>query len=344
MKQIHLEQRSQGWLDWRRNGVTASDASVLLGTREGVAPYKTQWQLWAEKSGVVQEEDLSANPHMQRGIEQEDDARNLMEQALGDAPLLPVCGESDQNPILRASFDGITKDGLPVELKCPCETVYQDVKTLKDRSDGYRRAFVQVQFQMLVADATHAWLCFYFKGSPLLPVLIPRDERLMLQLQSEAEDFWQQVLHGDEPDKDSERDLYRPQGLVEQAQWYKLSMVYRQRQQRLNKLKEELESGKARQKLLQQELQQLMGEFRTAESDGLRVCQSECCGTVDYQKTLESLCQQHQLDMPDLEPFRRKSRHQVRVTVLDNDDSVIETAGNKRLALNPTVNNQSFYF
>ncbi len=344
MKQINLEQRSQGWLDWRRGGVTASDASVLLGTLGGVVPYKTRWQLWAEKSGVVQEEDLLANPHVQRGIEQEDDARNLMEQALGDAPLLPVCVESDQNPILRASFDGITKNGIPVELKCPCEKVYQDVKTLRDQSDGYRRAFVQVQFQMLVADASSAWLCFYHKGLPLLPVLIPRDDILVLQLQSEAEDFWQQVLHGDEPDKDPQRDLYRPQGLSEQVQWYKLSMAYRQRQQRLNRLKEELESGKAQQKRLQQELQYLMGAFRTAESDGLRVCQSECCGAVDYQKALETLCQQHELDVPELEPFRRNSRQQTRVTVLNECNTEGEILDREWLAHQPVIDGQSFYF
>ena len=39
-----------------------------------------------------------------------------------------VCGEWEQNPRLRASFDGMTKDGIPVELKAPCEKVYQEVR------------------------------------------------------------------------------------------------------------------------------------------------------------------------------------------------------------------------
>ena len=141
MKQVNLEQRSKEWSDWRRCGVTASDAAVLLGKKSGQSPYKSRWQLWAEKSGFLKEPDLSSNPHAQRGIEDEDDARIRMEEALGDAPLLPVCGEWEQNPRLRASFDGITKDGIPVELKAPCEKVYQEVKALKDQSEGYRRAF-----------------------------------------------------------------------------------------------------------------------------------------------------------------------------------------------------------
>ena len=344
MKQVNLEQRSQAWLDWRRYGVTASDAAVILGQ----SPYKSRWQLWAEKSGILEEPDLSSNPHVQRGIEDEDDARNRMEQALGDAPLLPVCGEWEQNPRLRASFDGITKDGIPVELKAPCQKVYQEVKTLKDQSEGYRRAFVQVQFQMLVADAPRGWLCFFHKGMPILPVCISRDENLIQQLQQEAEAFWQLVEEGDEPEKDPSLDVFVPQGLSEQAQWHKLATVYRRRQSHLDQLKDELDSGKSQQKLLQQEFQKLMGAFRVAESDGLRICRSDCVGSVDYQKALEALCKQHQLALPDLDSFRRKGREQMRVTLLDkrldDSESGLNVPGNELLVLNPTVSNQSFYF
>ena len=344
MKTVNLEQRSQAWLDWRRCGVTASDAAVIVGQ----SPYKSRWQLWAEKSGLLEEPDLSSNPHVQRGIEDEDDARNRMEQALGDAPLLPVCGEWEQNPRLRASFDGITKDGIPVELKAPCLKVYQEVKTLKDQSEGYRRALVQVQFQMLVADAPRGWLCFYHKGMPILPVCISRDENLIQPLQQEAEAFWQRVEQGDEPDKDPNLDVFVPQGLSEQAQWHKLAAIYRRRQLHLDELKEELNHGKSQQKLMQHELQKLMGAFRVAESDGLRICRSDCVGSVDYQKALEALCQQHQLALPDLDAFRRKGREQVRVTLLDkgmNDsESELNGAGNELLDRNPTVSHQSFYF
>ena len=340
MKQVNLEQRSDAWLDWRRSGVTASDASVLLGQ----SAYKSRWQLWAEKSGLQDEPDLSGNPHVQRGIEQEDDARNLMEQALGDVPLLPVCGEWEQNPRLRASFDGLTSDGIPVELKAPCQKVYQEVKALKDQSEGYRRAYLQTQFQMLVADAPHCWLCFYHKGLPILPACISRDELMVRELQQEAESFWQLVEEGIEPDKDPERDVFVPQDESEQVQWHKLATLYRRRQLHLDKLKEELESGKSQQKQLQQLLQQLMGDFKTAQSDGVRICRSDCAGSVDYQKVLEALCQQHQLALPDLEPFRRKGRQQVRVTLLENSDEGLDVSGHTLLGLNPAGTDQSFYF
>src|SRR5260364_110149 len=53
MKIIDIAQRSNAWHVWRRRGVTASDAAVLLGR----SPYKTLWRLWAEKTGIAVEDE-----------------------------------------------------------------------------------------------------------------------------------------------------------------------------------------------------------------------------------------------------------------------------------------------
>ncbi|HCN6356821.1 TPA: YqaJ viral recombinase family protein, partial [Escherichia coli] len=39
MKIVNLSQREEDWLDWRRQGVTATDAAILLNR----SPYKTRW-------------------------------------------------------------------------------------------------------------------------------------------------------------------------------------------------------------------------------------------------------------------------------------------------------------
>ncbi len=64
MKIVNLSQREEDWLDWRRQGVTATDAAILLNR----SPYKTRWRLWAEKTGYAREVDLSLNPLVRRGI------------------------------------------------------------------------------------------------------------------------------------------------------------------------------------------------------------------------------------------------------------------------------------
>ena len=87
MKIIDLKQRTPQWHAWRNAGVTASEAPVLMGS-----PYKTPWRLWAEKRGLVLQEDLSGNPHVQRGLREEPIARRRFEDRHG-VMLLPICAQ-----------------------------------------------------------------------------------------------------------------------------------------------------------------------------------------------------------------------------------------------------------
>jgi putative phage-type endonuclease len=132
MKIIDVVQRTPSWETWRAAGVTASEAAIVLGR----SPYKTARRLWAERTGVCEPADLTGNPVVQRGIALEDEARRGFEERHRTL-LLPVCGESDQESIIRASFDGLDDNGSPVELKVPHPSTYQ--KVLKDgvASDPY---------------------------------------------------------------------------------------------------------------------------------------------------------------------------------------------------------------
>ncbi|MDF5232827.1 YqaJ viral recombinase family protein, partial [Vibrio parahaemolyticus] len=64
MKIVNLSQRSEQWLEWRKGGITATDACILLNR----SPYKTEWRLWAEKTGYAREVDLSLNPLVRQGV------------------------------------------------------------------------------------------------------------------------------------------------------------------------------------------------------------------------------------------------------------------------------------
>ena len=147
MKIVNLPQRGDDWLEWRREGLTASNAAVLLDR----SPYKTRWRLWAEKTGYAREADPGTNPLVRRGIENEDRARRAFEEKHDDT-LLPVCVESRRHPLMRASLDGLGEDGTPVELKCPGASVWQTVCSAKTDSEAYRLHCPQVQHQLLVGD------------------------------------------------------------------------------------------------------------------------------------------------------------------------------------------------
>lgn len=334
MKVVNYSQGSDEWLEWRRGGVTASDAAVLLG----VSPYKTKWRLWAEKIGYAKEEDLSANPMVRHGKRYEDEARQAYESK-HDEMLLPVCVESLYDNTLKASLDGLDSNTRPIELKCPTEKTFNEVKALGEASEAYKLYNPQVQFQLLVTGANDGVLAFWFDGE-LIEFTIKADAKIQQVLQQDAGILWQQVLSGKEPDKDPIRDLYIPKD-DESAQWKDLSGQYINYETEVEELKEKIALLQQKQKPLLDGMKVLMGDFYHADYAGLMVTRYQVSGRVDYTKAIEQLAPNITTD--DLDAFRKSASDRYRVTVTGRpepknivDEEVIE-------ALNiPTV--ESFYF
>jgi len=139
MKIVDLCQRTADWHAWRAQGITASEAAVILGR----SPYKPPGRLWDERMGLVAPEDLSRNPCVQRGVAMEDHVRQGFEER-HDTPLLPLCVESTQEPVLRASLDGLSDDGEPVELKVPTTKTYQLLVEQREQATAYQLAWVEL--------------------------------------------------------------------------------------------------------------------------------------------------------------------------------------------------------
>ena len=59
-------QRSPEWFALRKQGITATDVSVIAG----LSPYKSPFRLWAEKTGRVEDQPVGEAAH--RGILLED--------------------------------------------------------------------------------------------------------------------------------------------------------------------------------------------------------------------------------------------------------------------------------
>lgn len=76
MQFVELDQRTDAWFEWRKNGITASESPVIVG----LSPYQTPWRLWAEKTGFMERPDLSKNPNVQRGVLLEDAVRERIAQ------------------------------------------------------------------------------------------------------------------------------------------------------------------------------------------------------------------------------------------------------------------------
>ena len=170
MKTVSLDQKSPQWHQWRLKGITATESVVIAGT----SPFLTPWRLWMIKAGKMLAPDLSAVPAIRFGVEHEPVARRLFEDC-HDTLVLPQCGELDEDPVFRASFDGLTLDGEPVEIKCPQEGTLLDVRTNGRASHAFGMYYTQVQHQLLVCGAKRGWLVF-LDNDHLIEFEIARDD------------------------------------------------------------------------------------------------------------------------------------------------------------------------
>lgn len=93
------------WLKARQGRIGGSDAAAILGLN----PYKTNVQLWEEKTGRRQSEDISDKPYVKYGTEAEEPLRELF---MLDFPEYTVIYEegnmwlNDAIPWGHASLDG----------------------------------------------------------------------------------------------------------------------------------------------------------------------------------------------------------------------------------------------
>lgn len=66
LERISFKSREE-WLAWRGNGIGASEAGAIMGDNKA----RTKIDLWKVKTGAAQEQDLSGNEIVQRGVTME---------------------------------------------------------------------------------------------------------------------------------------------------------------------------------------------------------------------------------------------------------------------------------
>lgn len=201
----------EAWLASRGQDVTASTAGALLGEHE----YMTAFELWALKSGLL-DEDPTETPAMRRGRLLEDDALQMLAE---DRPTWRV--EAGGNDYLRAPAVriGATPDAYATDPERPGRGVVQ-VKTTSDLifrrkwkdEDGGLRLPIWIAVQAIVeAKLTGAtWACVALlvvgHGLDLHVIEIPLHAGIWDRLVAEADAFWARVDCGEPPAANYARD------------------------------------------------------------------------------------------------------------------------------------------
>lgn len=278
-----MRQNTQEWLDFRRNKIGASDASVIMD----ISPWKTKYQLWEEKVfGKEQEQ----NGAMMRGSMMEEEARDEFEKMTGIS-VMPKVVVHPTRSWQMASLDGISFDGsVFVEIKCPNASTHQ--MALDGRiPDHY---FAQMQHQMSVLDLPEG-LYFSFDGKKGKVVTIKREEFFIEEMLEKEEKFYECMTTQTPPALSDKDYIYRDdeQWNTLANEWIELSKYMKQLEEQEDELREKLIG---------------LTDGSSCKGYGIRVTRSFSKGLVDYKKVPE-------LVGVDLETYRKPSSERWTVAI-----------------------------
>ncbi len=287
MAVVDIAQRTDEWHEWRKQGITASMIPVIMG----LSPYKTPYELWAELVGFKEPDDLSNNYHVQRGIAQEPEARDWYENELG-RPYLPVCVEADHNSLFKASLDGLfgrTRSLREVlEIKCPCEKIFNEILAMKTAAPTFKMYWSQVQWQLNVADADKGKLFFYLRKHKPISVNINRNDGFIAKAEKEALSFWKLVQTKTPPEMIKGRDKVTYHENVDDSEWDNHADSYRKLSKSIKEHEEKVKELKALAGKHEDYFKSLVpDEFQTFTKDGIRITRVDRDGATDYKKLVD---------------------------------------------------------
>lgn len=203
---VYIPADHEAWLQERKFGIGASDAAALLG----MSKWKTNQQLWEEKVGLRQPEDISDKPYVQYGHDAEPHIRALF--ALNH-PELEVSYESpykiirnDHHPFIFCTPDGELRE-LQTGRRGGLEVKTTEIRNPSQWDEWTDRIpdqyYCQVIWQMIASGWDFVWLTalirWYTKEGELRmnyrEYPIERDEVLedISHTKSKGIDFWKSV-------------------------------------------------------------------------------------------------------------------------------------------------------
>jgi len=187
MRIINVEQRSPEWFEARLGVPTSSnfDKLITMAGKPSTQSKNYMYKLAGEKVSKVIE-DSYQNAAMARGIELEDEARQMYQIVSGNAVEEVGFCITEGDMICGASPDGLMGDDGLIEIKCPA--VHTHVGYLMDNKLP-SEYFQQVQGQLLVTGRKYCDFVSYFPGIKPLIIKVERDEDFLKLLKVELTMF-----------------------------------------------------------------------------------------------------------------------------------------------------------
>ncbi len=176
--------KPQEWHDERRQGIGGSDVAAALG----VSPWKTQLELWGEKTGLVPD-DFDWNEFTYWGEALEELVRTRYEQDHSEHRILgDGASMHKDHPCLRANVDGLIYDRNDGD---SCLGIWEAKTASTEFTEVPVHYQLQVQHYMHVYDLPYAIISVLFHGNLYKEFAIERDPKYAVILVPQLLNFWQ---------------------------------------------------------------------------------------------------------------------------------------------------------
>lgn len=179
------------FLEQRRSGIGGSDIAAIIG----VSRYKTAYQVWAEKTGLIQSQ--ADNPAMLWGRKLEPVILQHYAETTGRSVNQCDMLRHPQHPFMVANLDGFTEDRRIVEIKTARRV---DAWGEPGTDQVPQEYFLQVQWYMAVTGFDVADIAVLIGASDYRQYEVFADKELQEMLIREAADFWACVENGTPPE------------------------------------------------------------------------------------------------------------------------------------------------
>lgn len=197
------------WLAARSGRIGGSDAAAIVGLN----PYKTNVELWEEKAGLRQPEDISDKPYVKYGIAAEDHLRGLFRLDFPEYQVFYEEGNmwfNDRFPFAHASLDGwlVDQDGRKGILEIKTTNILQSMQKEKWKGRIPDNYYIQLLHYFMVTEfdfaILKAQLKFDYDGDIVLHTRHYKVERSEVEadikyLQNSEMTFWKKLQAGHKP-------------------------------------------------------------------------------------------------------------------------------------------------
>lgn len=186
----------EDWLEYRKQGIGGSDASVVCG----INPYRSPVELWLDKTGQIPYQEAGEAAYW--GTQLEALVRAEFTKRTGiEVRQVKQLLRSEEHPFMLANLDGICDhpDYGPCIFEAKTASAFKSGGWDDTIPDEY---MLQIQHYMAVTGYKAAYIAVLIGGNTFRWKLIQRDEDLISMLLAFETTFWKHVQNGTPPPLD----------------------------------------------------------------------------------------------------------------------------------------------